>query len=367
MYNVIANANTILSAIDEAKKKNIFDNGIYELIKGEALAVRAFCYFDILRLFGPIPGGDTKMNMPYDKKLTHKIKQGVSYEQFLEFILADLDEAEKLLEKTDPIKTGEFVEKTSFKTNRKFRMNYYTVLGLKARVYLWKQDKDKAYEYAKKIIDSNKFKLGNTTDILIQHDYTFSSEHLTALPVWNAETNFNGFFRDEKDSQKSGKLYVDKNIIDTKVYSAGDARKKLWKLAKLENEDVYALLKYEHQKAIPLMRLSEMYLILTECAETLNESNNWYLKFAKTRGFHNTTLNESNKLKEIIKEYKKEFYAEGQLFYTYKRLNTDLKDVIGIRITYNNNPYYNITNKQAYVIPLPEKEIMVGYKNPVTE
>ncbi len=33
---------------------------MHDLIKGEALAMRAFCHLDILRLFGPIPGEQTK-------------------------------------------------------------------------------------------------------------------------------------------------------------------------------------------------------------------------------------------------------------------------------------------------------------------
>jgi hypothetical protein len=367
LHNVIANANTIISSIDKANKKNIFEKDIYELIKGEALAVRAFCYFDILRLFGPIPtkGEDTEMNMSYDKELTHLFRPGVDYEQFCKFILDDLNAAEKLLEEVDPMKTGESVEETSFKLNRKFRMNYYAVLGLKARFYLWTQDKNNAYKYAKKIIDSNKFRLGNSRSIN-EYKYTFPSEHIIALPILDIEKNFKGLFCDAQNKDEVGTLFVDERNIN-RLYLSADIRKNLWEFVK-ENKrtNVYALRKYKSQNAIPLMRLSEMYLILAECAPNLVKANDWFFKFVKTRGF-NTVLDEANKSKEIIKEYKREFYAEGQLFYTYKRLNVNLKDIIDIRITSYSNPYIGVSNKYAYVIPLPDREVMAGYKNPVTK
>ena len=52
-YKAIANINNLLASID--KKKDVFSNNNYELIKGEALGLRAFIHFDLFRAFGPIP------------------------------------------------------------------------------------------------------------------------------------------------------------------------------------------------------------------------------------------------------------------------------------------------------------------------
>ena len=53
MYNVIANLNNLLYYCD--KNKNVFTTEhYYEIIKGEALGLRAFLHFDLLRMFGPI-------------------------------------------------------------------------------------------------------------------------------------------------------------------------------------------------------------------------------------------------------------------------------------------------------------------------
>ena len=49
---------------------------------------------------------------------------------------------------------------------------------------------------------------------------------------------------------------------------------------------------------------------------------------------------------EIFKEYKKEFYQEGQLFYYYKRKNR-----------LNIDGYGSDADSKIYVLPLPNDEI----------
>ena len=65
LYKVIADVNAVLEDIDA--NKDIFKENNYELIKAEALALRAYCHFDILRLFGPMPS-----NVPADAILPYE-------------------------------------------------------------------------------------------------------------------------------------------------------------------------------------------------------------------------------------------------------------------------------------------------------
>ncbi len=71
------------------------------------------------------------------------------------FLEKDLNEAETLLEEVE--KKG--IDDDYF-TYRQNRMNYWAV-AVKARFYLWIQNKEKAAEYAKKVIDGvgEQFKL----------------------------------------------------------------------------------------------------------------------------------------------------------------------------------------------------------------
>lgn len=53
MYQDIANINNLLANL-ETNGGNIKTKGYWEMIKGEALGLRAFHYFDLLRMWGPI-------------------------------------------------------------------------------------------------------------------------------------------------------------------------------------------------------------------------------------------------------------------------------------------------------------------------
>ena len=80
-----------------------------------------------------------------------------TFAQFMEYVQADLDSAEFLLSKYDPVLTTNisYTESTSNTWSyRKSRINYYGVLGLQARVALWIGEKEKALRYAKLVKDA---------------------------------------------------------------------------------------------------------------------------------------------------------------------------------------------------------------------
>ena len=63
-YSAIANCNQILAHVDE--RKGVFSSGVYEAVKAEALALRAFLHFDLLRgfAFSYVTGKD-ELAIPY--------------------------------------------------------------------------------------------------------------------------------------------------------------------------------------------------------------------------------------------------------------------------------------------------------------
>ena len=73
MYQTIANINNLLHYLDKQGEEIIKTPGYWELMKGEALALRAFHHFDLLRLFGPIYKEDPdKKCMPYRTVFTNE-------------------------------------------------------------------------------------------------------------------------------------------------------------------------------------------------------------------------------------------------------------------------------------------------------
>ncbi|SMO38769.1 RagB/SusD family nutrient uptake outer membrane protein [Solitalea koreensis] len=343
-YTIIAGINVILSHIDE--KREVFTSpGTYETIKAECLALRAYCHLDILRLYGPVASDVSAGN-----KLAYVIDlSGTRASFFQEALLKDLVEAEGLVKAIDPIVTNVTTKDTYF-DSRNLKMNYYAIKALQARAYLWFNNKEKAYECAKIVIDAKnsngtpKFRLGVSADMSTNKDYTLTSEHIFALYDFNLASKYTSLFQNGT-LKKGGNNNA---VINLQLYgnTGTDMRElNLWQLIK-EN---YVLRKYEGGKQIPLLRLSEMYMIAIETAPPADAQALW-TAFRSARGIGNRapiTLPVDPALlqTELIKEYRKEFYAEGQSFFACKRLN--LK---------TNVLFVPTEAKINYLIPLPKTE-----------
>ena len=99
----------------------------------------------------------------------------------------------------------------------------------------------------------------------------------------------------------------------------------------------------------PLIRLAEMYFIAMECGP-LSEASRLYEEFCLSRDIELVNLQSEAQLEEVlIKEYNKEFYAEGQAFYAFKRLAVE-------NILWAKFP----GDEESYVVPLPLSEINYG-------
>ena len=69
-YTGIANLNNILDNVET--RQNVFTGNNYNTTKGEALALRAFLHFDLLRMFAPSPAaaGLNAPAIPYVSKIS---------------------------------------------------------------------------------------------------------------------------------------------------------------------------------------------------------------------------------------------------------------------------------------------------------
>lgn len=99
---------------------------------------------------------------------------------------------------------------------------------------------------------------------------------------------------------------------------------------------------------VPAIRLSEMYYILAETAATPAEGVSYLNTVRRNRALPElpATITAANFTREITKEYQKEFYAEGQLFFYYKRKKMTRMQFMNTDIPLT-----------KYVLPIPDSEL----------
>ena len=161
LYFSIGNLNNLLSNIDA--NKTLFTGANYNTTKGEALGLRAFLYFDLVRLFAPSPAasGLNTTAIPYVTRVSPYASPVATTGAIIDSCIADLLNAQSLLSSAD-LTTSRFT--------------IWAAKGLLARAYLYKGDLVNAQKYALDIINSKKFPL-----VTVNTDLMFTKEHLFSI------------------------------------------------------------------------------------------------------------------------------------------------------------------------------------------
>jgi len=373
-YTTIAGINAILGQIDV--RKSVFKTpGMYEMIKGECLALRAYCHLDILRLFGPVPTAPSNGNaLPYVTQLTTTANPRISFNDFQTLLLKDLTDAEALLKDIDPVTkytltqlrtpgvSSGFNPSDTYFAYRYLRMNYYAIKALEARAYLWFNNTQKAYDCAKLVIDAKnddgtvKFRFGTAADLTAKN-FVLTPEHIFGLYDFDMLNKYTARYSGGVLKKGTSATTITNQLYGT---TGTDIRESgLWELITLANgSKCYVTKKYQTLdsktitiatdfKQIPMLRISEMYLIAAETAP-FSDGQNYFKTFRLSRNIGQLPVPaDPNQLQaEILKEYRKEFYAEGQAFFAYKRLNAPKTSVLFAPAAATLN----------YLIPLPKTE-----------
>lgn len=356
-FNIIANLNNLLANIDQSDR-SIFQPNEYEKIKGEALGLRAYLHFDLLRLFTKSyrDGAGNSAGIPYVINYAPTITPKGTVKDVIEKIINDLKAAESLL-KID--------ESESDIQPRQERFNYYAVKGTLARVYLWKLDEINALAKADELIAirATRFPFVSLPAVSAAdpaRNRVFTTEHLFGLTSTRLKDNYAGLLDTARNNGTwkmtapfVNEVYENINtdyrrqflirdlVADPQI---PDAIKGIW-YGKLYQPSI--------SNRMPLIKIPEMYYIAAECTATNDPQRaTGYLNLVRAaRGLSplGSGLSTIRVLDEIRKEYRKEMPLEGQMFYFYKRLN--YTTVPGFSGAYP---------KENYVLPLPQQEIDFG-------
>ena len=341
MYNVIVHANDVLRFLE--KNGAVIESGqTRDVIEGEARAIRAFVHFDVLRLFGQMPFEPGKtVRLGYAETVGKQEIPFLDFDSYVEKLLKDLDMAEALLAESDPLlvkslatldETGE--NEDFFLDYRRFRFNLYAVKALKARVNLYLGRTEEAYRNALSVIQAktkggeNVISLSGSDD-LEKEFYAMPSESIMLLSktdISNTMFSTNSYYisSSRKTMLFEGALTGDiriRTVWGSESSGLGGAvplfRKFLQPSSGTGTSSKDLRLKYQ---VIPLLRLAEMYLIAMETAPSESEANRLYKDFMLSRQMlvsQDLSLEELRQ--EIEKQYRRELFGEGQMFFYYKR------------------------------------------------
>ena len=370
MYNVIAQANSILNKFDEYGG-NVKSENLHDLIKGELLAVRAFCHSEILRLYGQLPINATlHVELPYAEEVTIGTIPFYSFEQFVEKIFQDIHDAEDLLKDIEPLNDYTYAELDDFANMefleddfflcRRFRFNYYALRALEARLQLYLGNAAEAYQLAMEVINAKTkaeeplMQLAGAEDIAV-NNLALPSECLLALNkadidgaidknLFMTEAGVDEIFEGQHEDQNRKAAWWRKELV-----SGSGERMLFYKYRQPDATEVVGNDDLMTQKqVVPLIRLSEMYLIAMETSSDIGEVNRLYSDYMRAREVPVIEpLQETDLPAMLESEYRREFWGEGQMFYWYKRHKT-------VKMKWKTD---REVTESDYVVPLPKTEI----------
>ena len=358
-YTSIANVNNLLAYIDDDVA--LFSEDNYEVIKGEALALRAMLHFDLLRCFGVSFAVNPQMpSIPYSTALDYHVFPQLTVSEVAARVLVDLQNAEALLKQADPIVTGRTItelDDNGYLINRQLHLNYYAVKALQARVYMWMGMYDEALNAAAEVITSEVFSWSTLENMERGYDRCLADEHLFALNNLTLKADIaDNYFSEGSTSS----FAVNRERLLTYYDNATQDYRYtfLFKSGSGTTYDNRYITKYDepassenfYRYKMPLIRLPEMYLIKSEAeyrTELAGDALNTLNQLRTKRNLPALQELPADYYGELINEYRREFLGEGQLFFLYKRLNHPV-------IAYSD---IDPVATRSYTFPLPLSEI----------
>ena len=334
-YQVIAYVNNIIYQTENAK----FEHAELPLMRGECYGLRAFMHFDLVRLFAEDYGQSnaSTRGIPYSTSFDLNNKKLLTLHKTYEAILSDLDKAEELL-KNDDVVNVETTASSDYLKGRAVFFNKYAVAATKARVYYAMGDEANAAKYAKQVIDAtNNFSLKKYSSLSTFTEGRRDLENLyetSAFSATSTDLRYTGYYR-QNTTPDGLKTYSFVRFLESD--------------AQVNSNPLQGLI---------LIRLPEMYYILSECTYDSNKTEAVRLlnEVRKSRGLEDV---DSAKVatreafnKEMLRERMREMPGEGQTFYALKHYNKPFTDFRGITTRQPSN--------SIFVLPWPETEKEFG-------
>ncbi|WP_207512164.1 RagB/SusD family nutrient uptake outer membrane protein [Longitalea luteola] len=313
LYAVILRANNIINAPVDA-------NANVNQYKGEAYAVRALCYFTLVRYYArPYTEDPNKPGLPIITTYDPDFKPERSkIADVYALINSDLNQAYTLM--------------TLFTNSSQF--SKYAAKALQAKVYLTMGDMANARTAALDVINNGPFKLVGAADYVaywannaIREDKLETVFEVSSDAVSNLAFDALSYLYSQAGNY--GDFLVASDLYS--LFSAGDVRRTLYPTGERpKNTPVVFINKYTglagDRSDTKILRLSEMYLIAAEASVGTNEADaiKYVNEITSRRGAAPIASTGAALYEDIITERRKELAFEGDRYLDLQRLKRDV-------------------------------------------
>lgn len=382
-YTIIRQANTVLDMLDNIEPDGALETASRNDMIGQSLAIRALCHFALCNWYGYPYSHDggaslgvplvTTVALPDAKEPRSTVAQ--VYTQ----IIADLETAIPLLN----------TEKKGGK------INSWAAKTLLARVYLYMEDNDNAYNVAVDVINNGPYTLMSRSEYVDSWAEDFSSESIFSCVNSQADNTGGESINNLSDPEGYGQFIASQDLIDLVRSDPNDIRNEMLyidQLSTVGDPSTYGrILKYPgkgNTKAIivnhfegsgdpvnssttsnvAVFRLSELYLIAAEAAvKGGGDDPEEYLNAIVERGNPAATVSPPITLDRVLEERRKELMGEGHRFFDLIRNKRDIVRSVcprstapGVPSARMNIPY----NDYQVIFAIPRTELNI---NPLTQ
>ncbi|MFC4872111.1 RagB/SusD family nutrient uptake outer membrane protein [Negadavirga shengliensis] len=338
-YEIIYQANACLDGLENST--SITENTKNQLL-GEAYFIRAFCYWYLVNLFADVPlisGTDYETNAQLPRTNVALVKEN---------ILSDLFLASDLLTPDYP-------------SAGKFRVNYYTVLALLSRYYLYEENWIEAERLTTEILQSPLYQYESDIISIFLTESTESIWQLVTADQSLFNTVEGNRFIPTTSATTRPNYTVSQHLLES--FEEGDVRKVNWIETKtVQGVDYYYPFKYKIRlnaiktETYVIFRLGEIYLNRAESRVHLGDISGALDDLNIIRGRANlpehTVGNTADILSAIYRERRIELFAEwGNRWFDLKRTSRIGEILTAVK------PNWQPT---AEWLPIPANEILVN-------
>lgn len=352
-YHSIAAINSLLEYAETSSLPHISQ------IRGEALALRAFVHFDLLRLFAPTADRNGETFLPYVKVFGKTPQAYLTVSDFCTLLIQDLDEAHALLEQDMASSAPVYVDKGA-------------VEAMLARVFLWRGDYPHAEHYARKVLEKNYMLVREEQVKMLFMGYNARTECIWVLHAPKLYLDVKQILYPSLRTNKLNMVRSNyKEIFQVSKFTptSNDYRfqayftqtgwgKTVVTLTKLYDKNYDETQKFQEGRVpgVNMIRLPEMYYILAESTyatrkEEALQALNAVITARGLRPLQLADIAAPEQFKRILlNEIIKEYWGEGQIFYAYKRLHMPMQGL---------NGKIHPATDGTYVLPIPEDEKVI--------